>query len=389
MMAGIMKKIELANKFLWKRFFRVVFVKKRRATSEDLEKVRKVIFVRYDRIGDMIVSTPLFRGIKAINKEIKVGVIAGEDNSRVIACDPNVDDVYVFSRLRPVQSVRGILKARKEGYEAIVNLILNDSLTGSLLANFIAPRGIKIARESREHSYFYDLLVPIRRDNDRSMVNLLFPFLEVFGPLPSDDVLKPYLEVGKDASLRVLQFLEQKGIARTEGCGLDPYIVINVSARKPIRRWCKSGYIGLVREILALDLHPRVIVLSDPGDMALRDDVVEPFDGKPVHPYHSTNDLMEIAALIGMAKAVVTPDTSIIHFASAMRTPVVGLYTRREPRPTEWQPYLIPHRSVFAEPGEPVTSIPAGEVFKEFVDLMKEVDEMKVESGYDPCGSSG
>jgi len=266
MMAGILKRMELANKALWKRFFRLVFVKKRRVTSEELENVRKVIFIRYDRIGDMIVSTPLFRGIKAINKDIKVGVIAGEDNSRVIASDPNVDDVYVFSRLRPFRSVREILKARREGYEAIVNLILNDSLTGSLLANFIAPRGIKIARESREHGYFYDLLVPIRRDNDRSMVNLLFPFLEVFGTLPSEDVLKPYLPVSEDARGRVLRFLKQKGIARTDEYGIDPYIVINVSAGRPIRRWRESGYVELIREILALDLHPRVVVLSDPGE---------------------------------------------------------------------------------------------------------------------------
>jgi len=89
---------------------------------------------------------------------------------------------------------------------------------------------------------------------------------------------------------------------------------------------------------------------------------------------------MEVAALIGMAKAVITPDTSIIHFASAMRTPVVGLYTRREPRPTEWQPYLIPHRSVFSEPGDPVSSITAGEVFREFVDLLREVDKTEMEA---------
>ena len=373
-MVIFLKRLELANKALWKRVFRVVFAKKRHVTSGELKKVRKVLFIRYDRIGDMIVSTPLFRGIKAINGDIKGGVIASDENSRVIACDPNVDAVYIFSRLRPFRSVREIFRARGDGYGSVVNLILNDSLTGSLLANFIAPRGIKIARESKEHGYFYDLLVPIRRDNNRSMIRLLFPFLEVFGPLPPEDFLTPYFLVLEWARKRVWQFLTTTAITCSGENVLDPYIVVNISARKALRRWCKSGYIELIREILSLDFHPHVLVLSDPGDSALCEEVVQPFEGMSVHKYPSTKDLMEVAALIGMAKAVITPDTSIIHFTSAMRTPVVGLYTSREPRPMEWQPYGIPFRSVFAAPGEPVSSIDAGEVFEEFVDLLKEVD---------------
>ncbi len=373
-MPGFLKRLELANKAVWKGFFRLLFARKRRVTGDDLKRVKSVLFLRYDRIGDMIVSTPLFRGVKEQNGDVRVGVLAGELNSRIVSGDPNVDFVHVFSRLRPVKSFVEILRARGKRYDAVVNLNLNDSLTGSLLANFISPRGIKIARESRDHAYFYDLLLPIRRDNNRPMVELLFPFLEVFGPLPPDDLLVPYLVVSEEVWARTRANLARMGIDISDAGNSGDFVVVNISAGREWRRWGSERYAELIREIIkdrAGSLE--VIVLADPRDRSHRDELMGNLREMPVKSYPSTADLMEVAALIGMARAVISPDTSIVHFASAMRTPIVGLFTSIGTNPMEWQPYGIPHRSVFAPEGGPVASISPEEVYGEFVDLMEEI----------------
>ncbi|HVN49355.1 MAG TPA: glycosyltransferase family 9 protein, partial [Bacteroidota bacterium] len=85
-----------------------------------------------------------------------------------------------------------------------------------------------------------------------------------------------------------------------------------------------------------------------------------------VFPEHGNASLSELAALIKYAAAVVTPDTSIIHFASAMKTPVVGFFTPRQGM-IEWLPYDVTYKLVTAEEGNDVSSIPLA-TMKEAVD---------------------
>lgn len=375
-MAGFLKSLELANKVLWKRFFSACFHRKQAVIPERLRSVRKVLFIRYDKIGDMIVSTPMFRGIRAIDRSIVVGVIASEENARVIGSDTNVDHIHVFSRLKPFESLKEIVRARKIGYDAAVNLNLNDSLTGSLIANLCVPDGIKVARDSQEHRLFYDLLLPIQRENNRPMVELLLPFLEVFGTLPTKEMLKPYLVVRDDTRRRMICRLNDLGLEGKGADEVDPFVLVSLSAGKPTRQWNEAGYEELVREILNRDSGvERVVLLSHPRDREIRENLLEKLAEYPVHAYPSTDDLMEIAALIGLARAIISPDTSIIHFASAMGTPIVGLYTTIETNPLEWQPYGVPYRSIFAERGMPVSSITSEAVISEIIDLLKEMNE--------------
>ncbi len=374
-MADFLKSLELANKVLWKRFFRACFHRKQVVTEEKLGSVRKVLFIRYDKIGDMIVSTPMFRGMRAIDESIVVGVVASEENARLIGSDTNVDHIHIFSRLKPFDSVKEILRARKIGYDAAVNLNLNDSLTGSLIANLAVPNGIKIARDSREHRLFYDLLLPIRRENNRPMVELLLPFLEVFGTLPSKEMLKPYLVVRDDTRRKASRRLNDLGLNGKSAEEIESFVLVNLSAGRPTRRWSEVGYEELIREMLTRGYDvEHVVLVSHPRDREIRENLLEQLAGLPVTAYPSTDDLMEIAALIGLARAVISPDTSIIHFASAMGTPIVGLYTTIETNPLEWQPYGVPYRSVFAESGMPVSSISSKVVMSALVDLLEELN---------------
>jgi ADP-heptose:LPS heptosyltransferase len=82
-----------------------------------------------------------------------------------------------------------------------------------------------------------------------------------------------------------------------------------------------------------------------------------------VFPTKGTASLLEIASLIEGARCVITPDTSIIHFASAFKTPVVGLFTPLQ-RTHEWMPYHVRHQSVLAEEMKSVNTIPLGTIVR-------------------------
>jgi hypothetical protein len=50
----------------------------------DLGKIRRVLIFRFDRIGDMIVTTPVFGALKRRNPALRISVIASSLNEELV-----------------------------------------------------------------------------------------------------------------------------------------------------------------------------------------------------------------------------------------------------------------------------------------------------------------
>jgi len=71
------------------------------------------------------------------------------------------------------------------------------------------------------------------------------------------------------------------------------------------------------------------MVTGGPGEEALAQSIV---DGKPqAISTVGAFDLRQTVALVKMASVVVTGDTSVLHIASAVETPVIGIYGSTRP----------------------------------------------------------
>jgi len=70
----------------------------------DPTAVSRVLFLRYDRLGDMIVSTPLFRIVKEQHPHWEIGVLGTRRNVGVIEEDPNFIQGYYLSQFAAGQA---------------------------------------------------------------------------------------------------------------------------------------------------------------------------------------------------------------------------------------------------------------------------------------------
>src|SRR6185436_4345568 len=62
-----------------------------------LENVSSVLIIRYDALGDMIVTTPLWRILKRIKPSIKVGVAGSFKNLDLLRADNDIDFLYDYT----------------------------------------------------------------------------------------------------------------------------------------------------------------------------------------------------------------------------------------------------------------------------------------------------
>jgi ADP-heptose:LPS heptosyltransferase len=148
-------------------------------------------------------------------------------------------------------------------------------------------------------------------------------------------------------------------------------VLINIDASQSYKEWGLENSFALSMNIMEkTDLQ----VLWTCGPQSLSN--VEHFLAlKSPHSIllPSTPSILHLAVAVRHAAAVVTPDTSVVHFATAQSVPVVGLYLEEN----EFQPFGGPSRVIFAPDGRTMAGIPVEAVFQALKDLLAETTSSK------------
>src|SRR3954454_5742059 len=78
----------------------------------------RVLFLRHDRAGDMILSTGVMRAIAASHPTITMDVLASPANAAIIDQAPYIDNIVVVDRKRLRSFVPTFRRLRRSGYDA-------------------------------------------------------------------------------------------------------------------------------------------------------------------------------------------------------------------------------------------------------------------------------
>jgi ADP-heptose:LPS heptosyltransferase len=325
----------------------------------DLGRVERVLIFRFDRIGDMIVTTPVFRALKRRNPKVHIGVIASPVNEELLLNNPYVDEVYVLKK-NWRELISQILKIRKQKYDVLLNFIFNRTTTPGILANLVAPKGFKVGLGPDRYAFYFNRLLRLPRF-ERHMAETLMLFIEqVLGITVSDEERPLEIQVSGDARDRVDTFLNGHGLRRRSLANeaLSPYALFNLSVKDRERRFSLEQAIAMVNHLSGKGGF-RIVLLIGPGDdeMERAAAMVPELRGLP--QYRATGDwpLTQLASLVEGALFVVTMDTSLVHFASAMQTPVLAFYTELVLM-KEWSPYRVPHSILLTPARKSISGIP-------------------------------
>ncbi|HIE81812.1 MAG TPA: lipopolysaccharide heptosyltransferase family protein, partial [Candidatus Poseidoniales archaeon] len=95
---------------------------KKNSVEFNLTDAKKVLVLKYDRIGDMIVATPIFRELKNKYPNISISVLASKGNRDVIKYNPYVDNIYTNYKNSFLKDLLSLLKLRKEKFDVCIEL---------------------------------------------------------------------------------------------------------------------------------------------------------------------------------------------------------------------------------------------------------------------------
>jgi ADP-heptose:LPS heptosyltransferase len=300
----------------------------------------RVLYLRYDKIGDMIVSTSLIDAIAQSHPTITLDVLASPANASVLDGNPNVSSVIVWDKARPSGYVQLLRWLRAARYDAVVDCMVLAPSTTTLLLMLASGARHRIGIGGRINDYALTIRVApaksARHHIDRSAV-----LATAFGVNPDEVDWQPRIYFS-DAELRRAGATWNTDDATRQGA-VARRLLLNVSAGLSSRRWPDEQYIALIRHVRTSAPEVAVIVIGAPNDSARAIRIAEIGQAR----YVATPNLRSALGLVATADFVVTPDTSIAHAASACRKPAVILFEKG--KEVLWGRYRVPGRDVVSD----------------------------------------
>ncbi len=288
----------------------------------------RILLVRLRLIGDVVLSTPVIRGLRRHYPDAHLTYVVEPLAAPVVRGNPHLNEVLVVPVTRGLARVTGDLalgaRLRRGRYDVAIDLHGGPRSAWFARASG-APRRIGYAIAGR--SWMYTDVVPraaalTPRHSVQNQWDLLAPL--GIGPCsPADDSLEMADDVEARAAVQ----------ARVRAAGVTAahrLIVMHVSAGNPFRRWAQDSWESLIVRLARHDPARRFVLSSGPSDEAaagaIRDGARRQLgDGGDIFPDLGDLDLPQLRALIGLAAAYVGGDTGPTHVASTTATPIVEL----------------------------------------------------------------
>jgi lipopolysaccharide heptosyltransferase II len=316
-------------------------------TADHWRAARKVLCVRLDSMGDVLMTAPAIRAVKQAAPGRSVTLLTSSAGAEIASLVPEIDRVIAYdppwmkstpprADAAPDHAMATLLASKRFDAAIIFTLHSQSPLPAAMLC-YLAGVPLRMAR-CRENPYQLltdwlvedELAAPFRHDVRRQL-----DLAARGGFTTADERLS--LGVPPVAATAVEHRLHALGI----GPG-DRWCVLHPGASAPSRRYPPDMFAAVARTLIAEDGY-RVLVTGSAAERDLVADLAVAC-GPGAVPLAGDLSLGELAALIQRAPVLLSNNTGPAHIAAAVGTPVAVLYALTNPQHAPWQ---VPHRLLY------------------------------------------
>jgi ADP-heptose:LPS heptosyltransferase len=306
----------------------------------DPKTLERVLLVRLDNLGDVLLTTPAFRAVRRALPWAHLALLAGPAGREVGLLNPDIDeiilynapseDVYFQLPQEPDRELAAVKTLKDSDFDAAI--IFTSYKQSALPAAYLCYlSGIPIrAAGSFEgpgslltHRHRYKETAPPPHESLRGLE--LTAFLG-FPQVEPEMVLAPREEDEEGAS-RLLEWYD-----------VERFILVHPGSSASSRTYPAERYAAVVEGLVERAALP-VLVTGGPGE----EDLTRRVAGSAGIPVGGKTGFGEFAALVRRTEVVVTNNTGTSHVASALKRPVVTVFAGTNP-PEQWGPWRTPHR---------------------------------------------
>ena len=316
------------------------------AIPEAWQGVRRVLLIRLDNLGDVLVTTPAIHAVRQSLPRAHLTLLASPVGAQAGRLNPDLDDVIVYEAAwmdpwhklpqdsgREEAMIRRLREGRFDG--AIIFGSFRQSALPAAYLCYLADIPLRVAASIDGPGS----LLTSRHKHPERMMHEVERGLDLVGAIGlTTDERDLVLRVPDAARARLAERLAASGVASR------PLIVVHPGCSMPARTYPWEMF-AQVADGLGERLGATVVLTGAGSERelvtqirgAMRRDALALAGELPFE---------EFCALIEAADLTVTNNTGPMHIAAAVKTPVVALFALTNP-PEQWGPWRVPHRQLY------------------------------------------
>lgn len=291
-----------------------------------LGKLRKILVLNRNHIGDCLLTTPLLRALKRRYPRARLCVSIPQSNHDLLANNPHVDEIVFRPEINSWAAKFAFARQiRRQGYDLIISLQEKSNFYAwaTRFSTLLNPKpAVTIGLDHPRTRRHYQYNVPVLADRHE-----VYKYLDVAELLECPSDLNPVLELSPPAAAR------QRMGEWVSFEGFDPdqrFIGINPGGTKPDKRWIPERF-AAVADRLHEELGLPAVILGGGNDREAAERIRAAIASHTPLVSAGKTTLGETAALLERCRLLVTGDTGPMHMAVALAVPVVGLFGPTDP----------------------------------------------------------
>lgn len=318
---------------------------------------KRILLVRLDNLGDVLVTTPAFRAVRQSLPAAETTLLSSPIGAQAARLNRDIDEIIEYNA--PWMDPWGVMQLDPDAENRIVREIEQRRFDGAIIftsyrqsslpaAYLCYQAGIPLRAGASVDGAGALLTTRIKHTADYTghfphEVHRALSLVAELGMFTDDDRLE--LQVPESARRSVRKMLT----ART--AGRFPYLVVlHPGCSMPARTY-PAGMFGEAAGLLARELNAAVFVTGTQSERDLAHAVVTAAGRTGSGLVSSVaGDLQfdELCSLIEAAALTISNNTGPAHVSAAVGTPVLELFALTNP-PHQWAPWRIPYRQLYRD----------------------------------------
>ena len=310
-----------------------------------MDTPKRILITRTDRLGDVVLSTPVIRHMRKLYPEAYIAFMVRPENKDVVLNNPHLDEVILYDKYgihrSLVSTVQFAMRLKKKKFDTAIALHPTNRAHIMLM---LAGIPVRIGYDRNLGALLTMRIGHTKQEGVKHEVDYNFDLIEKAGFNVAGAERKPYIMTSPDEKKLVDSVLRDRGIGGN-------IIAMHVGASCPSKRWPSERF-ARAAELMAAKYGCDLVLVGGDETSELSSEVASMVKARI---FDLTGELLvgELAEFLSRCALFVSNDSGPVHIAVAMDTPVVAIFGRKDPglSPKRWKPLGARDKVVHKAPG--------------------------------------
>jgi heptosyltransferase-2 len=289
----------------------------------------RILIVRTDRLGDVILSTPVIKNLRNFYPASYIAFMCRPYTAQILQNNPYLNEIIIYDKYTKHKSIISSFKfsraLAKKKFD--IAFILNPTKRANIIT-FLAKIPVRVGLKRKFGKLLTHPIEDTKHEGKKHELEYTLDIIRKMGVAAPEK--KTYFPLKDDSEKRIENLLKENGIKNND------FIVIHPSASCPSKRWPEMHFIKLIN-LLKQNFKFKIILIGSENEKKYSENIVQEPD---ILDLRGKLDISDTGSLLKRAKLFISNDSGPVHIAASFDTPVISIFGRKDPglSPERWKP---------------------------------------------------